>query len=551
MEILSKFEENLPKYKKFSSWVIWYPDLFLDLLKPQEGGINLNTDQRVFLRSATRFFSMYGCFTRGWGKTFCEFLAMIVVAIKYPNIELSLTAQTRENAVKLLKDKYNEVLRQYPILQNEIVKSSFTRDTAEIVLKNGARIDALANSQTSKGLRRKRINIEESVLMDNETFEDALKPVVEVPRYTCGKLAIVNPEELNQQINFFTTPGWRGSDEFNRSLRMIKSMINLDGEIVLGADWKLGCWYGRGSSKSQILQKKQDMSPIAFAQNYGGKWTGSSTGALVNINKLINCRKLNSPILKPSHKGDEYYIGVDVARSENTANNQSSVMVIKANRNKENNRISSLDLVNLFNISNTLNFTEQAIFVKRIKRNYNAKMVIVDGNGLGAGLVDELLKETIDPLTGESLGCWDTVNTDNKPEMQNAEPCLFDLKAQSFQSKIITVFIDMVDSGRLRLLKKRESSDVLIKDENDIETKIAPYVQTDLLIEEISNLKLRHLTNGLGIEKVVKRLNKDRFSALSYVLFYINEFESQSNDNTGIDISQIIGLTRKPKIHRR
>lgn len=49
--------------------------------------------------------------------------------------------------------------------------------------------------------------IEESVLMDNATFEDALKPIVEVSRTTSGKLAVVNPEELNQQIHFFSTPG--------------------------------------------------------------------------------------------------------------------------------------------------------------------------------------------------------------------------------------------------------------------------------------------------------------------------------------------------------
>ena len=135
---------------------------------------------------------------------------------------------------------------------------------------NGARIDVLANSQNSKGQRRKRINIEESALLDAATFDDALKPIVEVSRYTCGKLAIVNPEELNQQIHFFTTPGWRGSDEYVRNMQMIRNMVDLKGEIVIGSDWKLGCWYGRGSSKSQILQKKRKKEyPIKFGPPSG------------------------------------------------------------------------------------------------------------------------------------------------------------------------------------------------------------------------------------------------------------------------------------------
>jgi ribonucleoside-diphosphate reductase alpha chain len=61
----SSFEKNLSKYIEFASWLLFYPDLFLDLIKPKEGGINLHSDQRIFLRCATRFFSIYGCFPRG------------------------------------------------------------------------------------------------------------------------------------------------------------------------------------------------------------------------------------------------------------------------------------------------------------------------------------------------------------------------------------------------------------------------------------------------------------------------------------------------------
>lgn len=102
---VSPIEKNLDKWIEFSSWMIWYPDLFLDLLRPNEGGITLHPDQRIFLRCATRFFSIYGCFPRGWGKTWDEVASLFIIAIRYPNIELSLTAQTKDNAAELLKDK--------------------------------------------------------------------------------------------------------------------------------------------------------------------------------------------------------------------------------------------------------------------------------------------------------------------------------------------------------------------------------------------------------------------------------------------------------------
>lgn len=471
---------------------------------------------------------MYGCFPRGYGKTWCEVLSLMIIAITHPNITLSITAQTRENSVKIFKDKYTEIVRQYPFFKNEILKDSFTKNDGEVLFKNGARIDSLANSQSSKGLRRNRINIEEAALLNNELYEDALKPIVEVPRICVGKLALVNPEELNQQIHYFTTPGWRNSDEYDRNIKMIQNMLDLKGQIVLGSDWMLACWYGRGSTKSQILEKKRSMSTIAFGQNYGGKWTGSTTGALVNINNLMKCRVLEKAELHCVDDKYEYYIGVDVARSEHTGNNQSSLVVAKVIRDKLTNRINNVDIVNIINIPNILNFTNQAAIVKKAKKAYNAKMVVVDGNVIGSGLVDELLKPTYDPITREPLGCWDTINTDNKPEIQGSEKCVYDLKSQGIQTRILTVFIDMVDSGKLRLLENK--IDVVSNmEEKEVRSEVLPFIQTDLLIEEISNLKLESTNNNraLTIKKVVRKIDKDRFSALSYLLWYITEYESK------------------------
>lgn len=517
---------NIDNWEYFCSYARWYPDAFLDLIKPLKGGLNLHLDQRIYLRVMLRFTSFYGVFPRGYGKTFDEVLASMLACMFFPEISISLSAQTKENAADLLKDKYGEIIRFYPMFKNEIEKANFAKGDALIVFKNGAKLDNLANSQTSKGQRRKRMNMEESALIDNNTFLDALLPIVEVPRVCVGKYSITDPEELNQQINFFTTAGFKGSDEYQRSIDMVKDMINLKGKIVLGSSFWLPCWYGRGSTKSQIFQKKRDMTMISFAQNYESKWVGASDGALVNINKLMNCRSLTMPIMSSTNKDDEYYIGVDVARSQKTSNNQSFIAVAKVNRTKDKSKIVSIDLVNLVNIPNIMNFTTQACVIKKYKKIYNAKAIVVDGNGLGAGLIDELLKESFDPITKESLGCWDTINDDNIPEVPDiAEKILYNLKAQSAQSKIVTNFIDVVDSGKFRMLENRQSSDFTEKEYDDFDNCVAPYIQTDCLFEEIANLKLKHLNNGgVTIEKVVSKLDKDRVSATIYVLWLINEY---------------------------
>ena len=543
----SGFGDTLTNWVKFASWARWYPDLWLDMCKGENNGFKLDLDERVLMRGLARFVSTYGCLPRGSAKSFCQQAVQYVLAVWFPGVTLSVTAQTKENASKLMKDKYSEIIRAWPLLENEVAKPSFTSNEAYILFKNGSRIDALANSQTSKGQRRKRINVEESVLCDAETFQDAIEPIVEAPRYTVGKLGVVDPCELNRQINYFTTPGWRGSTEHVRSINMARDMADLKGKMVIGGDWMIPCWYGRGSSKSQILEKRANMSPIAFAQNYGGTWTGSSDNALVDVNKLIACRTLDTAIARAQKESDEYYFGVDVARSQKTNNNQSSLAIVKVERELSTNKIKHIDLVNMVNIPNILNFSTQSAIIKSYAAKYNPRMVVLDGNGLGTGLVDKLLEANVDPNTGEQYEPWDTVNTTNQAVVTDARRCLFDLKAQGLQTRIITVFIDAVDSGKLRMLRERDDADLFAEYQKDAAFDTTPYIQTNFLFSEIANLRLKYQPSGaLSVEKVVRKLDKDRFSALAYVLYYISDYTSTLKPKSGMDGLEFV--FRAPKL---
>ena len=546
----SEFGSHLWNYYQFISWARWYPDLFVEIFKGKDSNRQLHFDQRVFMRADFRFMSMYGTFSRGYAKTYTEVLDDMIAGILFPGITMSVTAQTRENSAALLEDKYNEIINDFPLMANEIVKTKFSKNDALIEFKGGAKITNLANAQTSKGRRRHRIKIEESALLNNTLFEDALAPIVEVGRTTAGSLAIIDPEEMNFQIHFYTTSGYRGTDEYNRSVRMVNGMRDCSGDIVLGSGWMLPCYYSRGSTKTQILKKKRNSNPIFFAQNYEQKWVGCSDGALVDINKLMACRVLDRPINDIENTNDEFYIGVDVARSENTNNNQSAICVIKVIRNQNTRRILELQIVNVQGVSNKMNFTEQACLIKKLKKAYNAKMVICDGNGLGAGLVDELLKPSYDKVTGECLGCFDTINTDNKPQSTDAEKCLFDMKAQGYQTKVISHFINSVDSGILKMLIRKQEQDFTDKEREFYDRNVMPFVNTELLFFEIANLKLKVMSgNNLSVEKVVRKIDKDKFSATSYCIFYIMEFTTGEKKEVKTNISSLTSLARKPKLY--
>lgn len=487
------------------------------------------------------------------GKTWGEVISMIILAILYPGITMALTAQTKANAAELLKDKYDEIMRQYPLLKNEILKVRQAKDDFELTFVNSSRIDVLANAQSSKGQRRNKIQIEESALIDNYTFEDALKPIVEIGRTTQGKLGTINPLELNQQINFFTTSGFRGSDEWARSVQMYKDMIDLKGEIVIGSGWMLGCWMGRGSNKSQIMKKKRDMGSVAFARNYEEKWVGAVDNQLVDIQKLLKTRTLTQPVDNDLKNEREIILGVDVARSANTANNKTVISVIEEHH-ADNGLIRQLDLINMYVVSNALSFSAQACLVKKIQQQFTAKIVIVDTNGLGNGLRDELLRPNVDVQTGETYLPWDAVNGEIRSEYRDAIPMLYALNSQNkdetkkdgrINNYAIINFIDCVESQKLRLLEERKDNTFDPGDIDQVEAFV-PFAQTNALVEEITNLKLKHLTNGeVTVEKVLGKIDKDRFSSLMYALWWAMSYDNilqTDNRDLVMTIAKMNGL---------
>jgi ribonucleoside-diphosphate reductase alpha chain len=357
---------------------------------------------------------------------------------------------------------------------------------------------------------------------------------------------LIDPEELNGQINFMTTSWFRGSDEFERNIQMIDDMAELRGKIVLGSDWQLACTFGRGETKSQILDKKSKLSPTFFAMNYCSRWVGVTDNALVDINKVMELRTIPRPDLKPD-KNYKYLVSMDVARSSSDANNQSSIAVLKYKKGKKGN-VTSIKLVNLINLPNGLNFSAQTVVLKRISNLYSAEIVVVDCNVIGSAIKDEALKSTTDPITGQDLGCWDTINTDDEPEETGAKKILYALTAQGINSDIIVSFIDAIESKKFLLLDKKSNSDYDASDRDNFNTMILPHIQTDLLLEEVANLKLKMNQNGkYTVEQVTKRINKDRYSATAMGLWYIKEFLDKFEKETQkFDIDKLF-MFKKPK----
>lgn len=162
------------------------------------------------------------------------------------------------------------------------------------------------------------------------------------------------------------------------------------------------------------------------------------------------------------------------------------------------------------------------------------KAIVVDGNTIGQGLVEKLLEDVTDYETNQELGCFATINTEDRPKVSNAPPLVYVLKAQGINGDIIRTFIDYVESNKLKLLRPYEDiKESIPKDIDESEVEMVS-LQTLRLIDEVSNLKLKKTTSAITVEQVVRRIDKDRYSATSYGLYYISQFldkEIQTDDD--------------------
>lgn len=281
-------DKNIEQWLELISFLRWYPDIAYDLIAPNKGKrLNLDIDQRVTLRLLVRSPEAYMCVIRGYGKTMLNVMAQYHIARFFPSARLSITASTKESAVSIWKAKHEELLEYYPILKDEIKNVSFAKDYGKVIFVNGSSVDALANSQQSKGQRRHRGSLEESNIIDKNTLEDAVLPIFNVPRKTMGNE--IDPEELNGQVNRYTTSGFKNSDEYQVILDALKNQQNTNGSYLIGSDWILPVYFGR--QKKSVIDKARRGNLTSFKQNYLCEWVKNIAPYISN-----NISKLSEPV---------------------------------------------------------------------------------------------------------------------------------------------------------------------------------------------------------------------------------------------------------------
>lgn len=152
---------------------------------------------------------------------------------------------------------------------------------------------------------------------------------------------------------------------------------------------------------------------------------------------------------------------------------------------------------------------------------------------------------------GEILEAYDMLNTDYRSAYQNAERMIYGIEAQSNNSEMITEFINIVETKKLRLLQSFDVNKALdIPDEDYLVSDILPFLRTENFISEVQNLTVEQIPNTkkLKVGQLV-RADKDIFSSLQMCCWYIMKHCNTSVEEEEEDVISVLrGMVRKPRI---
>lgn len=371
-----------------------YPDLFLDLITPHDSHFHLFFFQRIMVRCMARGNATYETFSRGTSKSFLADVDRYLHCMFVPRHNTTITAGTNKQAAQIAKQKIvDDLWVKFPLLANEMQKRRVAgktldayimgADYVEFHFKNGSSL-GLGNV---RGLRKESLILEEVIEQDEIKVNEVYLPLLNRPRTLYNGL--INPYEPQSQQIYITTAGYQGTFAYQKLIEILcRSVLEPDKYFVLSGTYRIPLACGLTSPKMiEDIVNSPSFSKSSFEREYESRWSDAPAGAAFSSNVISALRQVKMVELKDKRTNVQLEDGAFYAICADMAKDGSADTVVGVAKviPKENHFI--YKIVNLFEVQST-DFMVVANVFKKTVLNYNAKLLIYDANGVGAGVRD-------------------------------------------------------------------------------------------------------------------------------------------------------------------
>ena len=466
----------------------------------------------------------------------------MIRCILYPGAKLFSSAGGKSQAAGILKEKVDELCKLVPALERELDlrpgKTQQSKDYCKYQFKNGSYFDNLVAGEKTRGKRRHAGVLEECASMDGDVLQEILIPVMAISRKALDGTKVPD-EALNKGQLYITTAGQKASFAYQKLISVLVKMITEPrSAFILGGTYKILVLLGHYDKTFVQDQKKDEtFNEAAFGREYESRWSGTVEDAFFNGDAFDRSRCLETAEAEYSGRSSVqsyYVVSVDVGRRG--CDSVATVIKVVPQAMGE----SYKSLVNIQTFSDE-HFEDQAIKIKKLYYKYKAKRVVIDGNGLGIGLIDYMIKQQIDSATGDIYPPFGVYNDEEgyykKYRTANTEQeAMYIIKANApINTEAHSNVQAQLNSGKLKFLIEERIAKAKLLDTKiganmtpeQRNERLMPFKLTDILRDEMLNLREENEGINIILKQANKRVKKDKFSAFEYGLYYIKQEEAK------------------------
>ena len=520
---------------------------------------------------------------RGMGKSFLIAIFAVARCILYPGTKVVITSGTRGQSINVLEKIQTELMPVSPNLCNEIdmAKTKFSGQDAKVMFKNSSYIKVVTASDNARSNRANILIVDEFRMVKKDTIDTVLKKFLtsrRMPPYkdlTDAERKVEYAKEPNKSC-FLSSAYFKDHWSFNKMLDTFKLMLDdSKTDFVCGFPYQLSVQEGLLFSEdveSDLLES--DFNEIKWSMEMEAMWFGDEDGAFFDFDSISKNRRIKYAMLPDKlsgllgnnqkvkipqkQNGEKRILSADVAlMSSSKHNNDATAIFINQMLPSKGGRYTNNIVYS--DSYEGLHTEDQALVIRRLYDEYLCDYIVLDCTGLGLGVYDALVRDIVDPDTGEvypALSCCNDQEMAARCTTTGADKVIWSIKASpKLNSDCAVLLREGFRSGKIRLLMTEYDADVVMSEIKGYKSlspseKVKlqmPYVHTTLLINEL--VKLQHEESG-GRVRVYERsgMRKDRYSSLSYNYYVALQLESKLGKQRSNNFESNMFLYRPPKV---
>ena len=520
---------------------------------------------------------------RGMGKSFLIAIFAVARCILYPGTKVVITSGTRGQSINVLEKIQTELMPVSPNLCNEIdmAKTKFSGQDAKVMFKNSSYIKVVTASDNARSNRANILIVDEFRMVKKDTIDTVLKKFLtsrRMPPYkdlTDAERKVEYAKEPNKSC-FLSSAYFKDHWSFNKMLDTFKLMLDdSKTDFVCGFPYQLSVQEGLLFSEdveSDMLES--DFNEIKWSMEMEAMWFGDEDGAFFDFDSISKNRRIKYAMLPDKlsgllgnnqkvmilqkQNGEKRILSADVAlMSSSKHNNDATAILINQMLPSKGGRYTNNIVYS--DSYEGLHTEDQALVIRRLYDEYLCDYIVLDCTGLGLGVYDALVRDIVDPDTGEvypALSCCNDQEMAARCTTTGADKVIWSIKASpKLNSDCAVLLREGFRSGKIRLLMTEYDADVVMSEIKGYKSlspseKVKlqmPYVHTTLLINEL--VKLQHEESG-GRVRVYERsgMRKDRYSSLSYNYYVALQLESKLGKQRSNNFESNMFLYRPPKV---